>query len=491
MPSNGHFSGLKTTISVLGDDPPRTHRINANSFQQNALLTVNRWQYAAFYQSKDGAGDSNACYPTLARRFLRSSPGEDDGQWEYLVFDDYEQTTDDGHNTISIGICTGDGTIHVSYDHHCDPLRYRYSIQGLATHPTSHAWTAALFTTTSNTLPGLPHASYMDEVSYPRFVSVNDDLLLTYRIGQAGCGSDTLHRYSSSTHQYLPPPPPPPSSPSSSPSSSSPSPPILLAGGAASSPYINGLDHDPRRNLLHVSWTYRAFVAYAGARDPRSAAHKRQAGPNGPENNYDLCYAWSADGGRVWRGGRSGGEGVKVADFGGKGEAIAPPGVGEGTHTRAFGIERGSGVLNQEGQCVEIGGGFFVLNRERWAEGVERVERWVVYWRGVEGSWNRSPIDGYSPTETGSRGSVCADRDSNVYAILPGNTDSSLSIVKASVAEEGHLRFETVWRQDGFDGEPLVDQPKMDERGIISIFTRTDRGADGKRKVVVIDVELG
>jgi hypothetical protein len=82
---------------------------------------VNGWQYAAFYQSKDDSSSNNACYPTLARRRLRASSSAEDGPWEYLIFDDYEQTTDDGHNTISIGSCTGDGTIHVSYDHHCDP----------------------------------------------------------------------------------------------------------------------------------------------------------------------------------------------------------------------------------------------------------------------------------------------------------------------------------------------------------------------------------
>lgn len=112
---------LKPTISVLGDDPPRTHRINANSFQQNALLTVNGWQYAAFYQKKDGDRNSSVCHPTLARRPLRQGSEEKAGAWEYLVFNDYEQTADDGHNTISIGACTGDGTVHVSYDHHCDP----------------------------------------------------------------------------------------------------------------------------------------------------------------------------------------------------------------------------------------------------------------------------------------------------------------------------------------------------------------------------------
>ncbi|KAF4538829.1 Dockerin type 1 [Lasiodiplodia theobromae] len=464
MTSNGHTLSSTSTISVLGDDPPRTHRINANSFQQSALLTVNGWQYAAFYQSKDGDNGSSICHPTLARRALCDPPGGEDGTWEYLVFDDYEQTSDDGHNTISIGICAGDGTIHVSYDHHCEPLRYRFSTKGLATSPQDYVWEKSLFTKTADTLPGLPHSNIMDEVSYPRFVTVNGDMLLTYRIGQAGSGSDVLYVYSSATHAYT----------------------ALgtLLTGAGNSPYINGLDHDARRNLLHVSWTYRRFVAYEGVDDPASTAHKAQAGPNGPENNYDLCYAWSADGGRVWRGeggGKAGERAIALADLG-AGETVRPGCEG----IRAFEIPMGSGILNQEGQCVALDGGFYVLNRERW----EGVERWMVYWREAEGSWKRNAIDGFLPTETGSRGSICADRYSNVYAILPGNNDSSLSIVRASKAEED-LRFETVWRQDGFDGEPLVDQAKMDERGIISIFTRTDKGADGKRKVVVIDVDLG
>ncbi len=50
----------------------------------------------------------------LSRRKLPSI------RWETLVFDDYVQTTDDPHNTVQMGICAGDGTIHLSYDHHCD-----------------------------------------------------------------------------------------------------------------------------------------------------------------------------------------------------------------------------------------------------------------------------------------------------------------------------------------------------------------------------------
>jgi len=110
-------------VSVLGTDPTdRSHRINANSFQQNAITTVNGWQYAAFYT--DAAFSRNhkrSCYSNLTRRKIHSTESSDGvGQWETICFDDYEQTVDDGHNTISIGVCSGDGTVHMAFDHHCD-----------------------------------------------------------------------------------------------------------------------------------------------------------------------------------------------------------------------------------------------------------------------------------------------------------------------------------------------------------------------------------
>ncbi|GME61466.1 hypothetical protein GTA08_BOTSDO00394 [Neofusicoccum parvum] len=380
------------TISVLGDDPPRTHRINANSFQQNALLTVNGWQYAAFYASKAAAEDSNACHPTIARRNLHGSSSGKVVPWEYLVFDDYEQTFDDGHNTISIGVCTGDGTIHVSYDHHCDP---------------------------------------------------------------AGSGSDVLYSYSATSHTYT----------------------FLgtLLTGEGNSPYINGIDH--RSGRLHVSWTYRKFLEYAGVHDPGSTAHKAQAGPNGPENNYDLCYAYSDDGGQRW----SDSDGRSIASLA-AGGTVRPTTDG----ITVFAIPTGSGILNQEAQCAAADGEFHVLNRERHGG----AETWMLYSRHPADLWKRNPVKGFSPTETGARGSICADRQSNLYVVLPGNTDSSLAVVRASKAE-GYLKFETVWRQDGFDGEPLVDQARLDESDVLSIFTRTDKDEEGKRKVVVIDLDLG
>jgi hypothetical protein len=55
---------------------------------------------------------------------------------------------------------------------------------GLADAPSTHTWDASEFTASQNFLPGIPANHLMKEVTYPRFVNIDDDLLLTYRIGQ-------------------------------------------------------------------------------------------------------------------------------------------------------------------------------------------------------------------------------------------------------------------------------------------------------------------
>jgi hypothetical protein len=79
-------------------------------------------KYAALYTSKHGQQDSNACCITLGRRKVRSLVHSviESSAWEFISFEDYVQAVDDGHNTISLGVCTGDGTIQISFDHHCD-----------------------------------------------------------------------------------------------------------------------------------------------------------------------------------------------------------------------------------------------------------------------------------------------------------------------------------------------------------------------------------
>lgn len=103
------------TVTILGPDPlHRKHAINGYAFQQDAITSFKGWQYAVYYSNLNSDAALEPLYVHLARRQLA------DGPWETIVFDDYPQTTDDGHNTVQIGICHGDGTIHLSYDHHCN-----------------------------------------------------------------------------------------------------------------------------------------------------------------------------------------------------------------------------------------------------------------------------------------------------------------------------------------------------------------------------------
>ncbi|KUJ22481.1 uncharacterized protein LY89DRAFT_704198 [Mollisia scopiformis] len=448
-------------LSILGRDPARIHRINANSFQQHALTTSNGWQYAAFYTDKASPDEQNGkCLVNLARRNVLGTKKDELSEWSIMTFDDYEQSVDDGHNTISIGVCKGDGTIHVAFDHHCNELKFRISHQEIAHKPSKHQWDTSIFSKTQNSLPGLEVDDLMKEVTYPGFVNIGNDLLLTYRIGQAGAGSDILYRYSSSTHQYT-----------------------YLGQhltGISNNPYVNGIDY--RLSRLHISWCYRNFIEFPASAIPD--AHKQQAGPNGPENNSDFNYAFSDDVGHTWRNS----ECQLLADLRGSDDKSVEVTIKPGAKgARVFDIPMNSGILNQEGQALDWDGGFWALNREK----VSGVEKWMVYHRDLNGKWAKVVLESASkPTEIGARGSICVDRQDNVYTILPGNSDSSLEIMQAK-REPGHVNFTQIWLGSGFDGEPLVDVQRLEMSDMLSIFTRTSKAENGVSDVVVLDFKLG
>lgn len=72
---------------------------------------------------------------------------------------------------------------------------------------------------------------------------------------------------------------------------------------------------------------------------------------------------------------------------------------------------------------------------------------------------------------------------------MPGNTDSTLSIVKVH-GKDGQVFFNHVWSGSGFDGEPSVEIQEVEGGENLSIFTRTDKREDGLQDVVVLDFDL-
>lgn len=65
-----------------------------------------------------------------------------------------------------------------------DSLRFRISDQNLAHSHSKYPWHASTFSKVQDFLPGIPSNDLLKEISYPRFVNIENDLLLTYRIGQ-------------------------------------------------------------------------------------------------------------------------------------------------------------------------------------------------------------------------------------------------------------------------------------------------------------------
>lgn len=199
-------------------------------------------------------------------------------------------------------------------------------------------------------------------MTYPRLGTLTPDtLFLSLRDGKAGLGSDHLYLYRASTGLWE------------------------FAGtpvtGVESNPYVHGWtcrpapggdgDGDPPRRL-HVTWVWRGFVWYEGWDDPADVKHKQQAGPNGAENNHDVCYAYSDDCGYTW----CNGAGEVIADLR-KGETID-----NGTRgIVAFAIPKGSGLMNQEAQEVDQDGGVHVLNRDT----TDGRHMWKHYYRAPNG----------------------------------------------------------------------------------------------------------
>jgi hypothetical protein len=435
-------------VTVLGPDP--AHRrciLNGNAFQQDAVTSFNGWQYAAFYSSISPSYPE-PLYIHVARRKLPSL------QWQVLVLDDYPQTVDDGHNTVQVGICPGDGTVHLSYDHHCDTLRYRYSVRRLAQDPEHFAWEADLFTPTLDYLPGLPSShQHFGYVTYPRFGPMGSDMFCSFRDGKAGLGDDHLYiyKFDAGRFYYL----------------------GTHLTGVQSNPYIHGMDY--RNGRLHVTWVYRGFVYYEGWDDPLDVKHKQQAGPNGAENNHNICYAYSDDKGWTWKNS----QGYLIASLkDGTTVSNDSPGI------VVFDIPKGRGLTNQESQAIDQQGGVHILNRDV----MDGELLWKHYYRSpTDGMWSKRAI---CPVNSGKRGRLAISRDGDLYIILPQPSTSTIRIIK-SLRQNNFATYEEVWGGGDFSGEPLVDIPRLEQDNVLSVFLRKDvTSVPSMKDVVVLDFDL-
>lgn len=398
-------------------NPSWGHTVNGQSFQQDALSTYQEFQYATYFDA-----NRRLC---LARRPVR------DSAWEVIRFSDHEFRGNDTHNVAVLGISENDGAIHLSFDHHGGPLRYRVSRPGVALTPGDFTWDEPLFgPITSELEPGKTLA----RVTYPRFVRTPaGGLQFGCRIGGSGNGDKCLADYDPASGRWE------------------------NFGGFAGgqglyessesrNAYLNGLTYD-HLGRLHVTWCWRET--------------------GNPMTNHDLNYAWSEDEGQTWL--NNAGEVIGGRD---QVMTIASPGL------RIVEIPMNRGLMNAMTQAVDSRGRIHIVTfhlpddtpRQPDWNTTRPETRYFHYWRDENGEWQRNQMD-----FNGGRPQLWFDARDNAFLVFAGdryNPSSDLSIATAPARNQWR-DWKIVHREPG----PFTGQPRLDahaEPGLLSVYIQEE-----------------
>ncbi|KAA1260160.1 hypothetical protein LF1_26990 [Rubripirellula obstinata] len=421
--------------------------INGMPYQQDTIVTHQGYQYAAWYHN--GSSDENIF---ISRRKLTGN------SWETIDtgygLDNGDATPNstssgrawDSHNTISMGI-SNDGRIHLAYDHHVDRLRYLTTDPGVAT-SSGGVWNAAIFKPERDALNlnGLNQTT-LPQVTYPRFTNVGDELIFNYRVGSSNNGDSLIANYNPATGQWS-------------------SPRTMIQGRAGGgsytdlngdinttrNAYFNGIDTDSS-GRLHATWTWR----------------ERQ------QNNHDINYAYSNDGGRTWQNNNDQVIGTEAAPI-----TIGSDGI------EVVDLDIRQALINQQGQAVDGQGGVHAVMWHRrqepgfeWEEGDARFSRedsaYHHYYRDpLTGEWAVSilPVNLDDPSRTvGSRPRVGVDSNGNVFALYTA-PNGDFVIAGAERTAVGLSEWEVLLSDNSvnFQGTPQLDQDRLFDDGVLSVF---------------------
>jgi BNR repeat-containing family member len=428
-------AGADVTVTRLGDSLIDAQAltikggfgqaINGKSFQQDAVVSHGGYQYVAYYDA--------ARHVCVARRALP------EGEWQIVRFADYDFKSNDAHNTISMGICPADGTIHLAFDHHGHPLHYRASRKGVATNPKDTTWDVSLFGPVVSELEkGKPI-----RITYPRFIRTPDGgLQFCYRQGGSGNGARMLVDYLPRSGTWA-------------------NTRMIDSGkgafedamgkSASRCSYPNGYDYGPN-GKLHATWVWRE---------------------DAQGSNHDLVYVYSEDGGTTWRNNA--------------GEILSEPANVNSPGIIAAPISRAHGLMNTHGQAVDSQGRVHVVmwhcsdetiaaagsspGEHRWGPPVAR--RYHHYWRDTDGTWNHNEL----PWQSGNRPKVFMDAKDNAFLIYSAGGDLHGTggdlVIAAATAATKWTDWKVVHTEKGpFVNEMLGDPYRWRSEGILSVMVQ-------------------
>ncbi len=429
--------------------------INGRSHQSEPLVSFGGYQFATWYHN--GANDEQDIY--LARRNLSGNTWEsfDTGYNMVNGDEDGDGGTNqngkwDSHNVIGMGI-SGDGRIHLAYDHHVDNLRY-LTTRGV-NKATGATWDTSLF------VPGGERAKFnaqdsgtVSGVTYPRFASKPDgDIVAEYRTGGSGNGDTNILRYNSSnstnssgvlnqrwgaSHEIID---------GTSGSAGSYSDAYDTSNSTRRNAYLNGIDAGAD-GKLHMTWTWRESTQGA---------------------NHDIMYAYSEDGGDTWLNNA----GVIVADVN-TGQSINLNSSG----IKVVDLDRTNSLMNQQGQTVDQDGGVHALMWHRrfdeagfeWEDGevFDRTDSaYYHYYRDpLTGEWERNQLP--TSESVGSRPKIGYDANGDLYAVYTSSND----LIVAGATKNGSFEDWSILYSgtQNYISDPILDQERLFNDGVLSIF---------------------
>jgi hypothetical protein len=440
-------NSLLDTKGLLGGSAAQYSRnMNGQAFQNDIILSHNGWQYTAWYDTVGTAQNM-----LLARRAIL---GADSGPWQILDtgsdLTNGDEPVWDAHNTISLGIDPRDGTLHVSWDHHVNTLRYRRSIPGLTTYNDT-AWDTAFLNPEQNWL--LSASAAVTGVTYPMFFNAPDGaLFFNFRSGNSTGGNNHIYPWSPASAAYA-----------SSHLITIPSGSYTGVANSNASPgtftstsrnaYANGWDFDDN-GVLHYTWTWRERTDVS---------------------NHDICYAYSPDRGVKWYNNT----GTLIADNSRTSGSSIPASI---TVTSpgivAVPINGRQSMINQQAQTVDAQGRVHVVCSHRrddpgfeWKLGDSAFSApgraYYHYFRDpVTRVWSRRQLP--LAELPGSRPDIEATANGDLYAVYQ---TSGRLVVAGATAAAGYADWTILATDDGdYLSEPRLDHARLRRSGVLSVL---------------------
>ncbi|QDT68736.1 hypothetical protein MalM25_16610 [Planctomycetes bacterium MalM25] len=413
---------------VLATGGNFSNLINGSPYQQEVLLTHGGYQYASWYHN----GAEQDIY--VSRRDLAGNTWETIDTGYDMVHGNQNW---DSHNVISMGI-SGDGRIHLSYDHHVDQLRYLTTDPGVAT---SGTWNQAVFKPERDSLN--LGGSTVPRVTYPRFANVGDDLVLTYRDYGSGSGDVKIADYDSQTGLW--------------------SNTRFVNRGRPGNGVYDDVNNNPsdRRNAYH-----NGFHA-----DSSGRIHTTWTWREGTQDgNHDIMYAYSDDRGTTWHNNDGAIVGTNASPV-----TLDSPGI------EVVDLDRRQGVLNQQGQIVDPFGGVHALMFHRTQGPTytnspfsdrSNSEYHHYYREPQSGNWDVKVFP--SGTAVGSRPRLGVDSNGNLFGLYTQGDDLVIAGAERTLAGYGDWNILHREQSRDFVGTPQLDNRRLLDDGILSIYIQEE-----------------